>query len=187
MMINLLPPLLKKDINAGRVNVILVRFIWLLILSFAIVGAFVVFTTLVLQGIKASAESQIADNAQKAGSYTPVQLRAATFQANLATAKSILSKQTNYSTIILEISAHIPNGVVLESLSLDAKTFGTPIEIRAKARSRDAANALKDSLESSKIFKDVQFRSLTNNPDASGYAMLVVLQATIDKDQVSHE
>lgn len=186
-MINLLPPALKKDINAGRINVILVRYIWLLALSIAIVGAFVVFTMLVLQGIRSTAESQISDNAQKAESYTPVQVRATTFQSNLATAKSILAKQTNYSTIILDISAHIPSGVVLENLSLDAKTFGTPMEIRAKAKSRDAANALKDSLETSNIFKDVQFKSLTNTNDSSGYAMSIVLQATIDKDKVAHE
>ncbi len=186
-MINLLPPSLKKDINAGRINVILVRYIWILILSIASLGAFVVFTMFTLQGIQSSAESQIAENAQKASSYTPIQIRATTFQANLAIAKSILSRQTNYSTIILDISAHIPSGVVLENLSLDAKTFGTPMEIRAKARSREAANNLKDSLESSSIFKDVQFKSITYTDDASGYVMAVTLQATIDKGAVTHE
>lgn len=187
MMINLLPPALKKDVTTGRINVILVRYLWLLILSIGVLGAFIVFTILVLQGIRSTAESQISENAQKAESYTPVQVRAATFQANLAIAKSILSRQVDYSTIILDISAHIPSGVVLENLSLDAKTFGTPMEIRAKARSRDAANNLKDSLESSAIFKDVQFKSLTSTTDTSGYVMSVVLQATIDKDKVARE
>lgn len=186
-MINLLPPALKKDVLRGRINVMLIRYIWLLIVSLGMLGAFVVFTVFVLDGIRATAENQIAENAQKAESYAPIQLRAETFQANLATAKSILSKQTNYSTIILDISAHIPSGAVLEGLSLDAKTFGTPMEIRAKARSRDAANNLKDSLESSTIFKDVQFKSLTSSSDASGYAMSVVLQATIDTMAVKNE
>jgi Tfp pilus assembly protein PilN len=164
----------------------LVRYIWFLLISLGIIGAFVVFTIIVLQGIRTTAESQIADNAQKAVSYTPVQVRATAFQSNLAVAKSILSKQVNYSTIILDISAHLPSGVILENLSLDAKTFGTPMEIRAKARSREVANNLKDSLESSNMFKDVQFKSLTSNDaDTTGYFMSVVLQATIDKDKVT--
>jgi len=186
-MINLLPPALKKDINAGRVNVILVRYIWILLVLFAVLGAFVMFTIFALRGIQATAESQISDNAQKASSYTPIQIRATTFQSNLAIAKSILSRQTNYSTIILDISAHIPSGVVLENLSLDSKTFGTPMEIRAKARSREAANNLKDSLESSNLFRDVQFKSLTSTEGGNGYVMAVTLQATIDKEAVAHE
>ena len=184
-MINLLPPALKKDINAGRVNVLLVRYIWLLVMLIALLAVFVVFATFVLRGIRSNAEAQINDNTQRATSYAAIKARATTFQSNLATAKSILSRQTNYSSIILDISAHLPAGVVLENISLDAKTFGTPMELRAKAKSREAANNLKDSLESSSIFKDVQFKSLTNTTDANGYSVSVVLQVTIDKEKIT--
>ncbi len=186
-MINLLPVIHKQEINAGRVNVLLKRYVWLLLMLFAVLGVFIAFTYLVLQGIKTSAEHDIAANDEKSVASMPTRIRANNFQANLTTAKSIFAKQTNYTSVILEISSRLPAGVILENISLDAKTFGTPMELRAKAKSNELANTLKESLESSDIFSDVKFKSLTNVSDSRGYNTNVAMQVTLKKEVLDHE
>lgn len=181
-MINLLPEQNKKDLQAGRTNLLLVRY------NILMVGA-LLFTLLAigilyfyLTTAKASAEQSISDNKAKVSEYSQIEADAARFRSHLATAKQILDQEIVYTDIILKFSKLIPSGVVFDSLMLDPKTFGTPTVLTARCKSVEAASELKESFQNSTIFSDVKFESLSlSESDETGYPYTVSINATINK------
>lgn len=185
-MINLLPAQAKKEILAGRSNVLLVRYIWATIALLALLGILSLLSYLLLQQTKADLQTSIKDNEQQSVEYTQVRSQSDQFKSNLATAKSILDKQVNYTRIILDISKRLPKGVVLDSLNLDTASFGKPMEIAGRAVDHRAALALKNSLQASDIMTDVKFKSLTSLTEPGGYTIAVTMEVTI-KTEVANE
>ena len=183
-MINLLSPEQKHQIKTARNNVILLRYN----IIAACAGVFIVLGVIgvyfVLMGIKSSAEETQQENQAKVAGYAKVEKEAEEFKANLATAKTILSGNVNYSESIIKIASTIPKGVIIDQLSLDASTFGNPTTLQAKAKSYDRALALKESFQKSSLFSDVHFESVSEAEDSSdGYPIQVVLGLTINKQE----
>ncbi len=185
-MINLLPTQSKKEILAGRSNVLLVRYIWATVSLLILLGIVSLLSYFLLQKTKTDLEATIRDNEQRSIEYAQVRSQADQFKNNLATAKSILDKQVSYTRIILDISKRIPSGVVLDNLTLDTASFGKPIEITGRATSHKAALALKNALQASDIMTDVKFKNLTNLNDGGRYILTVVMEVTI-KTEVANE
>lgn len=181
-MINLLPDQNKKDLQAGRTNLLLVRYNILMLgtLAFTIVAIAVLY--FYLTTAKAAATQAIANNKAKAGEYAQVEADAAKFRANLATAKEILDKEVVYTSMILKFSKLVPSGVVFDTLALDPKSFGTATVLTAHCKTADDATKLKEAFQNSEIFSDVHFQSLTvSEGDASGYPYTVALSVIINK------
>jgi Tfp pilus assembly protein PilN len=180
-MINLLPPEQKKQIRAARSNLLLLRYNILLLgaLTFLLIATAV--TYFYLNNTKASSEKTIQENRAKVTDYRSVQQKADNFRSNLATAKQILDKDVTYTKVIIEISRLLPPGVTLDTLSLDSKTFGTSTTFAAKAKSYDAALALKDSLQKSTVFSNVYFASISGT-GTGDYPINVNLNVTIVKE-----
>lgn len=180
-MINLIPPETKRQLQAARSNTLLLRYnIFLLIsLGFLLVASGIVYVY--LGDAKASSTQAIQENNTKVSSYAPVEQQAKQFRASLSTAKQILDQEVDYTKVILKVSQLLPQGVVLDSLALDSKTFGTPTTIAAKAKNYDATLALKKSFESSPLFSNVYFASIAGTGDSS-YPVKVSLNITIKKD-----
>ena len=193
-MINLLPTQTKRQLRAARANVLLLRYT---ILSAATVGFLAIGTLsiyFVMGNIKTSAESTTTDNQSQISNFNSVQTEANEFRANLNTAKTILDKEVIYSQAILDIAQVIPEGVIIDSLSLDSASFGSPMAINAKAKSYDRAIALKDTLEKSEIFSNVHFTTVSSstsggssgegsNSSANDYPYTVNLTATLNKKE----
>lgn len=185
-MINLLPTQAKKEILAGRSNVLLVRYIWATVSLLILLGVVSLLSFLLLQKTKADFEATIKENEEQSVDYTQVRAQSEQFKSNLATAKSILDKQVNYTRIILDISKRLPSGVVLDSLNLDTASFGKPMDIVGRATDHRAALALKNSLQTSDIMTDVKFKSLSSLTDGGKYSLAVTMEVTI-KTEVANE
>jgi Tfp pilus assembly protein PilN len=180
-MINLLPPDDRRQLRAARTNTLLLRYNLLLIgaLVFLLLATGVVY--FYLNTTRAIAEQLIKENDAKVGEYASVKQQADDFRSSLSTAKQILDQDVAYTKVILEISQLLPAGIVMDTLSLDAKTFGTSTTFAARAKDYDAALALKDSLQSSPLFSNVYFASISG--DGGGeYPINVNLNVTIQKD-----
>lgn len=182
-MINLLPSEEKRQIQAARTNVLLLRYALLTLAAMVLTGLMVGAGFVIMSTSKVEAEKKIALNATKASSYSSVQTEAQNFRTNLSTAKTILDKEVNYTKVVIAIAQTLPPGVVLDNLDLDAKTFGTPFVLSAKAKSYDAGLGLKAALEKSEIFSNVSLQGMTNSSsgDAGGYPVSVQLNVTINK------
>ncbi|MGB2787562.1 MAG: PilN domain-containing protein [Candidatus Saccharimonadaceae bacterium] len=185
-MINLLPTQAKKEILAGRSNVLLVRYIWATVALLVLLGVLSLLSYLLLQKTKADLETTIRENEEQSIDYTQVRAKSDQFKANLATAKSILDKRVNYTRIILDISKRLPKGVVLDSLNLDTASFGKPMDIVGRATDYRAALALKNSLQASDIMTDVKFKSLASLTDGGKYGLSVTMEVTI-KTELANE
>lgn len=178
-MINFLPPIDKREIQAGRTNRLLLRY---LILFAALMLALLMaigFAYIYLLNTKNNAEAKIRQNEEDSKSLAAKKQEVDAFKTNLATAKQIIDKQVDYTTILLRISDAIPSGVVLSDLSIDPATFGTPGTLNARATSEASALRLKDALESSKYFTDVQFDSITKADVEDRYNYQLVMTVTM--------
>lgn len=180
-MINLLPPETKRELRAARSNTLLVRYNLFLVgaLVFMMIAIGIVYVY--LSNTKAGAEQVIAENKAKVADYVTVETQAKEFRTNLQTAKQILDQEVNYSKVVLEFASLMPAGTILETLTLDSATFGTPITLNAKAKNYESALALKDSFQKSALFTNVHFQSISGGTDP-GYAVSVSLNVTIKKE-----
>lgn len=182
-MINLLPPADKRQIRAGRSNALLLRYNVLLLVAVAFLMAAIGVVYVYLGNTKLGAEQVIKENQAKVADFADTEKEANEFKNNLAIAKQILDKEVIYTKVILEISALLPKGVVLDNLNLDAKTFGTQTTLSAHAKTVNDAIALKTSFQNSPLFSDVNFQSIsTEDAEADDYPIRVSLNVTINKD-----
>lgn len=181
-MINLLPDQNKKDLQAGRTNLLLVRYNILMLGALLFTVAAIAVLYFYLSTTKASAAQTISDNRAKAGEYAQVEADAAKFRTNLSTAKSILDKEVIYTNMILKFAKLVPSGVVFDTLALDPKSFGTTTLLTAHCKTAEDASALKESFQNSGVFSDVHFQSLAiNDGDTTGYPYTVSLSVIINK------
>lgn len=177
-MINLLPPNKKKLLRAGRANVLLIRYLWILIALLILLAVFIAIAYIYLAQSEQRAKDTIAENEQQAREYANVKAEAEIFRTNLATAKTILDSQIIYTKMATTISHDIPPGVSIDSLSLDPTTAGTPMQMNAHVKDYQAAIELKKTLQQSTIFQDISFSSVS---EASEGGIDVVMNLTISK------
>jgi Tfp pilus assembly protein PilN len=180
-MINLLPPEVKAQTNAARANRLLLRYNVLLLaaVGFLLVSIGIVYVY--LGNAKAVAETTIANNTAKAGDYTAAKTEADEFRQNLANARQILDNDVTYTKVILEVAAVLPPGVVLDTLSLDSQTFGTPTTLSTNVTDYATVLRLKDSLQASTIFTNVSIQTISDSGSGS-YPLTATFSVTIRKD-----
>ncbi len=189
-MINLLSDEKKAEIKAGRMNVILLRFIsiaggGMILLTFIAIGAYIT-----LRYTHDQVNDRVKQNATAEAAYQSTKTQAQSYRDNLATAKQILDKGSNYSSLILKIARVVPSGVVLDSLSLNSTTIGQPITISAHAKSIDAAKALKESFSNHpELFANVSFNQISDGSGSDtnttkGYPVAITLGLTINKESL---
>lgn len=187
-MINLLPQDNQRNLRAARSNTLLIRYVIAMIAVVCFMVAAFGFVYFYLNISKNSAENTITANQQKETSYAQVSQQANEFRTNLATAKRIFASQVDYGTLLTQIAAATPSGVILQSLTLDASSFGKPTTLIAYAKTTDAALALKDSYAAqTNLFSNVSIANvgLTGSDSGSAntnpaYPITITLNLTIN-------
>lgn len=183
-MINLLPYEHKADIRAGRTNVILVRYISILVVAAIILGGLVVGSYIVLNSTKANAQQKEAENTARLTEFQQIQTDANAFRTDLATAKTVLDSSVSFSKLIYAIADTIPSGVILEDLSLNPSSFASSVTLNASAKTFSDGTKLRDQLAArSQLFTSVQLQSIRSTEGASkdSYPVKVVLSVVINK------
>lgn len=169
-MINLLPPKAKKELRAGRANRLLLRYL-LLLAGFAIILLMVTgFVYLYLQSIANAEKQKMADIESSSQELLARESDIQQFQSNLATAKQILSKQTNYSAVLLRVAQVIPSGVTLNSLTLDRTLAGTPVKLEVQATSETRLQAFKNALNESEYFDQAYYDNVVRQEGEYQYS-----------------
>lgn len=186
-MINLLPPDERNQLRAARANTLLLRYniIMVGILVFMVIALATVY--FYLASAKAHADSVVSDNNARVTSYAQVSAQANTFRSSLTDAKAIISKEVLYSKTLLAIAQQLPPGVVMDTLSLDATTFGTPTTLALRAKDHAAALAAKDAFQKSPLFSDVHLVNIAlsaagGSGSAAQHPWTVSLSVVMSKD-----
>jgi hypothetical protein len=170
-MINLLPSNNKKQIKAGRANVILVRYNLMLVLSIIFLVTAVGFAYYYLSTTKVAAEEAINDNTGKEGSYAAVKAEADNFRTQLENAKVVLNDQTSFAKAALNIAKLLPNGTSLNSLKLDKDSFSKPLVLPVNIANEQAAAELLNNFKGSPLFSNVTKGKISVGTGAYPYTM----------------
>jgi Tfp pilus assembly protein PilN len=182
-MINLLPDEAKKEIRAARVNIILIRYIVVILLAFVFLVLLLAGSYVVLTQTKVSAQQTIDSNDTKAAVFSSTKAQVDALSSGLVETKSILDQEVLYSNVLMNIGQQMPAGTVIDKITLDATSFtGTPLTLKAYAKTTAAAVALREKFQSSPIFTAVNFESVSDSASGiSGYPVSVSMTLTITK------
>lgn len=181
-MINLLSPDDRRQLSAARTNTLLLRYNILLTLVIGVLIIEMVGIYLVLGLDKARNEAVIQDNESKTLSYSSTKAAAAQFKSDLTTAKYILGNQVPYTSLIVKIANTLPADAVLDTLALNPNTFGTPTQMTIHTKSYQSAIDVKQDLQASRLFSDVNFQSVNQDTDtASAHPYTAVYNVTFSK------
>ena len=176
-MINLLPYDTKKQTRAARMNVLILRYIFILHLSaaFLLLSCAVVYFT--LKNNKIISTEKVNNN-----TASSAQTQTGSSGTDIATAKNILDGQVSYSDVIAGIATALPTGTVLDSLSLNDTSFGTTTNLKILSRSADNETKLKENFNNSTLFSNYKLDSTSpNQSNSSGYPYTINISITINK------
>ena len=181
-MINLLSPEAKNEIKAAHNNILLVRYILLLVAAATFLAFSLAIAFYYLRTIRDNAEATISENTQKEGSYSQVKSKAEAFESKVANAKTVLDSQIDYSKVILNIARIMPEGSALDSLKLDKGSFGTPITLSVKLKGENAAEQLMKNFKAASFLTNVSKGDITLS-DSNSYPYTMQVSITIDKEK----
>lgn len=177
-MINLLPPETKRQVRAARMNVTLYRYCTLVITTALLLGAVFGVGFWATMNDKQLADHVKEENLAAAQEYAQTKAAAEEFAKNLATAKTILGSDVSFTDLIFAIAAVVPQGVVLNNLTLGSTSTTTtanangPIDISGRAVSYEQAVNLKNRLENSPIFENVNIANISKSDSTASASAL---------------
>jgi Tfp pilus assembly protein PilN len=166
-MINIISPDQKRLIRAARINVVLVRYAIMLISLALIIGMIYSVGFWLVHNEEAAIKEKLASQSQQSKAYDDVEKKAQDFRKNLSVAKSILSKETSYSTFLTTLASSLPDGTIIVNLSLGGATTQQGLNIDSRAASYAKILELKSSLEASELFENVSIVSASRPDDIS--------------------
>lgn len=184
-MINVLPPVDKRELIASRTNSLLLRYIFFMGLFTLLVIAEMAAVYVILETSKQSFQRTVDENQQLAASQITIEAQANEFKNNLATAKTILDKQVRYTSVIKAISDAIPSGVVMNTLTIDPATFGSPTTLDVQVKSYNDAITFKNYLDQSGIASNVSFKNLTLKQTTDAYKYSASYNLTFKRELLS--
>lgn len=182
-MINLLPTDIKQDIRAARMNVVLTRYMIVILLSAVFLGMVAWGSFFLLGQIHSSSERLIEANDTKAAVYSKTKAQVDALSASLREAKGILDQEILYSNVLVNIAQQMPPNTVIDKISLDATSFsGTPLTLKVYAKSSADAIALRDKFQGSRFFSGVNFQSVSDTSGGiDGYPVSATITVTLNR------
>lgn len=181
-MINLLSPDDRRQLSAARTNTLLLRYNILFGLVIGVLIIEMIGIYVVLSVDRARNEAVIQDNNAKTQAYTSTKIAATQFKSDLTTAKYILDNQIPYTNLITTIANILPADAVLDTLALNPTTFGSPTQMTIHTKSYQSAIDVKQDLQASKIFTDVNFQSVNQEGGSNkDYPYTAVYNVTFSK------
>lgn len=179
---NLLPDQRKDDIRAARANVIILRYMGLIVLAVLFLAGALYTTYSILQATMKTNQEIIALNDVKADVYDETQQQVSELSAQLAETKSNLDQEIRYSRVLVGIGQLMPAGTVLDELHLTTASFsGSPIDITAYAKSSAEASALQTQFQNSQLFRQVSLKGTDESGGVDGYPVKVSLSVVLNK------
>jgi hypothetical protein len=169
-MINLLSPIDKKELHAARRNTVWSRYTFLVLALLVGVNIILGFSIFYIQSQARMYQDKITANQELSNrQYSGTKLKAETFRKDLATAKTILEGETNYSKVILDITHTVPAGCVMSSLTLSSTSFDIPQSLSFNCKNSADILRLKTTLEkNTATFDKVNIVSTSINSTVAG-------------------
>lgn len=174
-MINLLPTNSKDEIRAARTNLILVRYIVILLAAIAFILGSLYATYTVLGITRQNSERTIEANNVEADVYSSTKSQVDSLSASLAQTKLLFDGEVLYSNVFVNIAQLMPAGTVFGKLTLtDASFKGTPTVAKVYAKTSADAVTLRQNFQKSPMFSRVTFQQIVESGSGiDGYPVSV--------------
>lgn len=182
-MINLMPTDVKKELRAARTNIILMRYIMVILISASFLALILWGSFILLGQIQDSSKRLIEANDTKAEVYSQTKQQVDSLSAGLSEAKGILDQEILYSNVLVNIAQQMPTGTIVDKITLDKTSFsGTPLTLKVYAKTSADAVALRDRFQSSAFFSNVNFQSVSDTSEGiEGYPVSATLTVTLNR------
>jgi Tfp pilus assembly protein PilN len=181
-MINLLPDETKRQLHAARTNVILVRYTGVILIAFLFLVFIIVGSSLLLAQSKASADLLVESNSADASIYGETQQTITELSSNLSGARALLDSRISYASFLRSLGSQMPAGTVIEAIELTPQSFtGSPVTLKVFAESAEATVALREQLQSSAQFSNINLTSISENGGIENYPVTASLSLTIEQ------
>jgi Tfp pilus assembly protein PilN len=181
-MINLLPDENKKQLRAARSNTVLIKCLLWTLASATFLILICIATYFILNNTN-NQGGTINDNSALNASYDKAKIDLEDIKSKISYAENVLNHQIPYSNIILGIASSLPNGVILEKLSLSDNIASNPtIILNARAKSIDSTAAMKDNFSKISLFSNYSQTVVSETTDSSAYPVSLNINIDINKN-----
>ncbi len=178
-MINLMPYEDQKQTKAARSNVTLIRYVLVMLFAIAFLAMGCGVTYLTITGVQEVNENTVKKSANKAVNTSAND--EVTIRTNLQSARSVLDQRVNYGEILTSLANALPQDTVVDSLSLNDNSFGSPMSVKIKVKSTDVEPRLKTALTST-YFSGYEMKLTAPNPDgSSAYKFVLTVNLVFNK------
>ena len=172
----------KKEISSARINVVLTRYIVVIILAFGFLMLLLSGSYVVLTQTKESAARVVEANKEKAEVYSATKVQVDGLSSSLSQTKSILDQEILYSNVLVNIGQLMPQNTVLEHIDLNTASFtGTAVKLKVYAKSTADVVTLRQNFQSTPIFTGVNFDSVLDSGGIDGYPVSVSITLTVTR------
>lgn len=181
-MINLLPNGTKTQLRAAHTNVILVRYIIVLIFAVGFLTLISGGLYFILADTKDAATQAITDDTQQNSDLLQVQNDASAFRTSVAEARSILDGDIRYSKLLTSLGTLMPEGVIIDSLDLSPDMFTQPTTLTVFATSSEVAQQFRTALAGSTLVSSQPtLQSSTSSSEINGYTTAMTISVTFSR------
>lgn len=178
-MINLLPPEVKSEHRYGRYN----KVIFIYSISAIIIGIFsmaiMMFNLQLIHADEIKVNKEIDTNKKAAEQLDKGQKSIETVAGQLSTIQTLYEGEVKFSELIPKIASILPDGVVLNNLTLTGGSF-EPLQLEVDMKSQDLAAVLQQNLINSELFEAADVVSITSKgpEDTSDYPFHASIKVT---------
>lgn len=160
-MINLMPPLMKRELRAARANTVLRKYLTTSLV--ALVSLLVIFGgaySINHMNYKQH-KAQLEDSQQRLASLQDIRHKVKVYNESLTDAKQMFSNEIKLSKLVARISGALPPGSVMSNMSLDLEQLSKPLAITIQLDTIEKAPVLKRNFEDSGLFTQVILKDVS--------------------------
>lgn len=181
-MINLLPEERKTDLGSSRANLIIARYIGIVVLAVLFLMAALATSQSVLKSTMQSAENIIATNDLKADVYSETAEQVRVLESQLTDTKTILNQEVRFSEILVKLGQIMPEGAVVGELTFDEKSLnGSPSILKVYTKNNTVTSQVQNSLQSSRVFERVSLQGTEDGQGIDGYPIAVSISVSLGR------
>ena len=166
-MINLLPTEAKQAVRYARLNVSLIQYCVLVILTSAALSAMLLLGINIMSSTQNEIETSIESDQAKIAELELINSQANELAADIDTISRLLQQEVKFSELIREIGLVIPAGASLSGLTL-TEDRTAPLSLEVATTNPDLIGVLQENMRESDLFLGAEILSITATQDTNG-------------------
>lgn len=193
-MINLLPPDLRAEYSAARLNTKIRNYIVFVLVVFVLCLEIFIYGLIAIRTETRATQSRLEYNTQQVKQMEAVSKEAVQLSGKASSINKILNQRISFVDLIGQIATSTPSGAYLTQLNVDSQNIDKqPVSLVFKVKSQQVAAVLRNNLDSVSAFNTVEIQSVVksdnaNNDDtvSKNYPFEVTLNAHLDKTKLGN-